>query len=93
MEYLRLQIQKTNFFAKSSTDRDDFLQFTIPPDAYDVGSLNYEIKRNNTDEEHFPEAYYPFTIEQKISTSCGFVEISKQNNYLVLYPMTVLEIS
>ena len=33
------------FFAKSNTDKDGFIQITIPPGAYELESINDEIRR------------------------------------------------
>ena len=86
---LHIQIEK--FFAKSFTDKDGFLQITIPPGAYEVESLNFEIKRNITDEEPFTEACYPIRINPKFSTLSSMVEISRRKPLLVFSPMIVLE--
>ena len=86
MEYLMLQIQTIKLFAKSTTDKDGFLQVTIPPGAYEVERLNKEIKRNITDEEHFTEAYYPFTFQPEISTLSSIGEISKQKHFISFLP-------
>ena len=51
------------FFKKTITDEDGFIQITIPPGAYEIESLNNEIKRIIIDEEHYTEANYPFTIK------------------------------
>ena len=50
-------------FNKILTDGDDSIQITIPPGAYEIESLNNEIKRIIIDEEHFTESVYPFTIK------------------------------
>ena len=42
-------------FAKSTTDKDGFIQRTIPQGAYEFELLNDEIKRNNFDECHLTE--------------------------------------
>ena len=41
---------------------DDFRVISIPTGAYDIKSLNSEIKRNHIEEGSFTEANYPFTI-------------------------------
>ena len=55
------------YFIKSITDEDGFIQNTIPPGAYEIESLNDEIKRIIMDEGHFPEAKYPFTFKPTFS--------------------------
>ena len=81
-----LQIQIINFLAKPNTDKDAFLQIIIPPVAYEVESLNIEMKMNITDEEHFIEAYYPFTVEPEFSTLSIIDEISKQKPFFSFLP-------
>ena len=51
------------YFPKSITDEDGYIQITIPPRAYEIESLNKEIKRIFIDEEHYTESNYPFTIK------------------------------
>ena len=86
MEDLLLQIQIKKFLAEPNTDKDGFLQVFVPPGAYEVESLNIELKMNITDEEHFIEAYYPFTIEPEFSTLSIIVEISKQKPFFKFLP-------
>ena len=63
-------------FAKSITNKDGFIQITIPPGAYGMESLNNEIKRIFIDEGHFTEADYPFTIKPIFSNLGSIIEIS-----------------
>ena len=65
-------------FMKSITDEDGFIQNTIPPRAYEIESLNKEIKRIIIDEGHFTEVNYPFTIKPNYSTLGSIIEISPQ---------------
>ena len=51
------------YFKKTIADGDGFVQITIPPGAYEIESLNDEIKRNIIEEEHYTEANYPFKIK------------------------------
>ena len=69
---------KKIYFMKSITNEGDFIQITIPPDAYENESLNKEIKRIIIDHGHFTEANYPFTIKPIFSTLGSIVEISPQ---------------
>ena len=66
------------FFKKTITDEDGFVQITIPPGAYEIESLNDEIKRIIIDEEHYTEANYLFTIKRIFSTLGTIIEISPQ---------------
>ena len=73
------------YFKKTITDAAGFIQITIPPGAYEIESLNNEIKRLMIDEEHFTESNYPFTIEPRFSTLGSIIEISPQGNSLCLF--------
>ena len=44
------------YFLKSITDENGYIQITISPVAYEIESLNNEIKRIIIDEDHFTEA-------------------------------------
>ena len=63
------------YFKETTTDGDDFIQITIPPGAYDIESLNNEVRRNIIDEEQFTEPDYPFQIKSNISTLGSVSEI------------------
>ena len=65
-------------FMKLNTDDIGSVQITIPPVAYDVESLNNQIKRIINDEGHYTEAYYPFTMKPSFSTLGCIIEISPQ---------------
>ena len=56
------------YFIKSITDKDGFIQIIITPGAYEIESLNKEIKRIIFEEGLFTEVDYPFTIKPSIST-------------------------
>ena len=76
---------KKIYFAKSVTEEVGFIQITRPLGAYEIESLNNEIKRIIIDEEHLTEADYPFTIKSNFSTLGFVIEISRQgpiNNVL-----------
>ena len=53
------------YLAKSITDKDGFVQSTISLGAYQIESLNNEIRRVVIVEGYFNEANYPFTIKPK----------------------------
>ena len=63
------------YFLKSITD-DDHIEITIPPGAYEIESLNKEIKRIVIDQEHYTETNYPFNIKPNFSTLGSIIEIS-----------------
>ena len=75
------KINSTNnkfYFKKTISDDDGFIKIAIPPGAYEIESLNNEIKRIIIDEEHYTEANYPFTIKPNFSTLGSIIEISPQ---------------
>ena len=69
---------KKSCYMKSITDEDGFIQITIPPGAYEIESFNNEIKWNITDEGHFTEANYPFTIKPIFLTLESIIKTSPQ---------------
>ena len=78
---------KTKFyFLKSYTDEDGYIQITIPPGAYEIESLNIEIKRIIIDEEHYTGVDYPFLIEPSFSTLGSIIEISTQGPVITFVP-------
>ena len=79
---------KNNKFysAKSISDEDGFIQILIPKGAYELESLNNEIKRFIIEEEHYTEANYPFTIKPNFSTLGSIIEISTQGPVISFVP-------
>ena len=73
-----LQIQKKIYLMKSITDKDGFIQINIPPGAYEIKSLNNEIRRIYVNEENYTEANYRFTIQTVFSTLGTNIEFSPQ---------------
>ena len=74
-------VTNTNYrfcFKKTNTDEDSFIQNFIPPGAYEIVSLNDEIKRIVIDEGHFTETKYPFKIKPNFSTLGSIIEVSPQ---------------
>ena len=74
------------YFTKSISDKDGFVQITIPPGAYEIESLNDEIERNFIEEEHDTEANYPFTIKPNVSTLGSIMEITTQGPVITFVP-------
>ena len=68
------------YFTKSITDDDHYIMITIPPGAYEIESLNDEIKRIIIDDEHFTEENYPFKIKANFSTLGSIIQISNQES-------------
>ena len=73
-----LRIQILYFFFKKSLIDEDFIQIRIPKGAYELESLNDEIKCIIIDEEHFTESDYPFHIKPNFSTLGSIIEIKPQ---------------
>ena len=61
------------YFKKTITDGDDFFQSTILPGAYEIESLNNEIKRNIFDKGQYSENECWFTIKRIFSTLSSIV--------------------
>ena len=68
------------YFTKSITDDDHYIIITIPPGAYEIESLNDEIKRIIINDKHFTEDTYPFIIKPNFSTLGSIIEISNEES-------------
>ena len=66
------------FYFKKALIDEDFIQIRIHPGAYEIESLNDEIKRIIVDEGHYTEANYPFKIKPKFSILGSIIEIKPQ---------------
>ena len=75
---LNVTNSNNKFYFKKPLVEEDFIQNTIPPGAYEIESLNSEIKRIIIDEEYYTESNYPFKIKPKFSTLGSIVEISSE---------------
>ena len=73
-------------FLKSVTGKDSYIKITIPPGAYEIESLKNEIKRIITDEGHYTEVNYPFTIKPNFSTLGSIIKISTQGPVVTFLP-------
>ena len=69
---------KKFYFKRTITDEDGFIQITIIPGAYEIESLNDEIKRIIIDEGHYTEDEYPFMLKPNFSTLGPIIETSPQ---------------
>ena len=67
---------------KSFSDEDGFIKITISPSAYEMESLNDELKRVNTDKGLCTEANNPFKIKANFSTLGPIIEISPQGSII-----------
>ena len=67
---------------KSITDDNHFTQIVISPGAYEIESLDNEIKRIIIDENHYTEANYPFKIKPDFTTLGSIVEITNPESVI-----------
>ena len=74
------------YFIKSINDEDGYIKITIPPGAYEIESLNNEIKRIIINDEYYTEANYPFSIKPNFSTLGSIIEISTQGPVKTFVP-------
>ena len=74
------------YFSKSIIDDNDFPQITIPQAAYELESLNKEIKRIIIDQDHFTTSDYPFLIKPNFSTLGSIIEISNEESAISFLP-------
>ena len=63
------------FFFKKAIQDEDFFQIRIPPGAYEIESLNDEIKRIIIEKGHYTENNYPFKIKPNFITLGSIIEI------------------
>ena len=74
------------YFTKSITDDDHYIMTTIPPGAYEIESLDDEIKRIIFDDMHFTSENYPFKIKPNFSTLGSIIELSNQESAISFRP-------
>ena len=70
--------KNNKFYLRKNLIDEDFIQIRVPEGAYEIESLNDEIKRIIIDKEHYTEATYPFTNKPTFSTLGSIVEIKTQ---------------
>ena len=70
--------KNSKFYFKKNHIDEDFVQIRIPEGAYEIESLNDEIKRILIDKEYYTESTYPFTIKPNFSTLGSIIAISFQ---------------
>ena len=68
------------YFTKSISDYEHYIVISIPRGAYEIESLNDEIKRIIINDEHFTEDTYPFVIKPIFSTLGSIIEISNEES-------------
>ena len=70
--------KNNKFYFKKNLIDEDFIQIRIPEGAYEIESLDYEIRRILIDEEYYTESDYPFKIKPNFSTLGSIIEIKPQ---------------
>ena len=83
---LMLQTKNITSICTSITDKNGFVQRTLPPCAYKLECLNVEIERNTFKKTHFTEADYRFTIKLNFSTKGSIIEISRKQPLFSFIP-------
>ena len=68
------------YFTKSFTDYEHYIVISIPPGAYEIESLNDEIKKIIINDGYFSEDTYPFVIKPNFSTLGSIIEISNEES-------------
>ena len=74
------------YFTKSITDDNHYTMISIPPGAYEIESLDDEIKRIVINDEHFSDENYPFKIRPNFSTLGSIIEISNEESAISFKP-------
>ena len=74
------------YFTKSITDDDHYIMITISPGAYEIESLNDEIKRILINDLYYTSENYPFKIKPNFSTLGKIIEISNQESAISFRP-------
>ena len=74
------------YFSKSITDGTRFNHLTIPQCAYEIESLNKEIKRVIIGKGFFTISDYPFLIKPNFSTLGCIIEISNEESAVSFIP-------
>ena len=77
---------KKFYFIKSITDKDSYIQISIPKGAFEIESLNKEIERITIDHAHYTSTDYAFTINPNFSTLGSVIEISSQRPVITFVP-------
>ena len=65
------------FYFRNGFNDGEFTQINIPQSAYEIESLNIEIKKNIIDDGYYSENNSPFIIKPNFSTLGSLVEISQ----------------
>ena len=69
-------VENYKFYFTKSVQDDNFTQISIPPGAYEIASVDKEVKRTIFPEGHSTESTYPFKLKPNFSTLGSFKAIS-----------------
>ena len=75
--------KNNKFYFKKSIIEEDFIQITIPSGAYEIESLNEEIKRIIIDKEYYTDENYPISIKPNFSTLGSIIEINPEGSVVI----------
>ena len=67
--------RNSKFYFKISFDDGEFIQIRIPEGAYEIESINNEVKRIFIEKGYYTETDYPFRITPNFNTLGSIVEI------------------
>ena len=67
--------RNNKFYFKKSFEDGEFIQIRIPEGAYEIESINNEVKRIILEKGYYTETDYPFRITPNFSTLGSIVEI------------------
>ena len=70
--------RNNKFYFKKNLIDEDFIQIRIPEGAYEIESLDDEIRRILIDKEYYSESDYPIKIKPNFSTLGSIITISPQ---------------
>ena len=73
--FFNVSVSNNEFFFTKSINEDDFSDILIPPGAYELESLNDEIKRIFIRDCYFTEGNYLFIIQPYFSTLGSIIQI------------------
>ena len=74
--------KNNKFYFKKNLIDEEFVQIIIPQGAYEIESLDAEIKRSIIDQGYYNEDNYPYKISPNFSTLGSIIEIKPQGSII-----------
>ena len=74
--------RNNKFYFKKNLIDEDFIQIRIPEGAYEIESLDAEIKRLLIDKDYYNQSTYPFSIKPNFSTLGSIITIKPQGSII-----------